>query len=932
MPNPPSLTLEEKKEEPFLSRLFGSVKSTQSQKETYQVVNENFPSDGGRLSREKRKDQSRPPTGTKTGRQKSDPSRFTYTEETTIEKSSSHRSSSVEGRLEGNPLYTEDGSFIHESIPPPLEFEIGKELPPPLRDFNETPTSSRTGVNPSRLSSSFDNLNDNDILPSSLSSQNQIGLSTESCEGRSSTDSLTTTPLPGIYIRSNQSLNKVRKPSGLSQAKESLSRFREEQLRNQLDIETTGPLSLDSSLNLVQHVGEEFRKTISANDVPYSRVTADNLIDNSAVSSPRSASVMRSVSVNSPASSSRASSIRSRKSSIGDELESDSSLSKVSLRKIKRESSFKSQTEEEEEKVPEFLRIQLNRVQNKVGSVVVFGTEQKSVSSSNKTTIVNVREWTDVSQRADRSIVVNVETEKPRDQSEIIVEGKNLIEVDNKNMTEEKRSSPQTIHQQSSMAFSGKGFSKKKSNEEPSQKDEEIVLRRPSVVDRSIVIDQSMGALPSPTVKGGDEPELFKVFARRSFKLKDPEMESSLENDPSDVDKENHLPPSTYEETFVNQQRRPERHSVIPSFSSGPVIKPSVPVLKNVITNRYSCGNVNIGSPHNTEFMPVSVLSNNVISSGDESDPKIISTQWESSIFKGRANEIGINITPSKSQGYASQLRKGSIPISEKNVEMSMVQDNSNQKFTKQIFYNVNQKSNQVKNFEKCSVTKINDKESPYFENVRRSTILNQSEVSDGSSVEIEQNAKTPKGQAVVWPPRPQFSEQLSESDTSSQSRSSLPCTQSSRSPISLPSQGRASLPKSKILNSFKEQHSPLISDDVESQSSGSIEEISSGKSTMSVDNRRRSLKDTTTSSNSILAEARNTTFTHSFDNHSSPLALSYLGRGETSLKLSRKGSVDESLKSAAAVEDWRVLVKQRREDRMKQTKTPDTEEIIIEV
>lgn len=30
--------------------------------------------------------------------------------------------------------------------------------------------------------------------------------------------------------------------------------------------------------------------------------------------------------------------------------------------------------------------------------------------------------------------------------------------------------------------------------------------------------------------------------------------------------------------------------------------------------------------------------------------------------------------------------------------------------------------------------------------------------------------------------------------------------------------------------------------------------------------------------------------------------------------------------------EDWRVLVRQRREGRLKQTKTPDAEEIIIEV
>lgn len=42
-------------------------------------------------------------------------------------------------------------------------------------------------------------------------------------------------------------------------------------------------------------------------------------------------------------------------------------------------------------------------------------------------------------------------------------------------------------------------------------------------------------------------------------------------------------------------------------------------------------------------------------------------------------------------------------------------------------------------------------------------------------------------------------------------------------------------------------------------------------------------------------------------------------------------GKGGEPVQGQTSTEDWRVLVRQRREGRLKQTKTPDSEEIIIE-
>lgn len=998
----PALYMEDRRDEATLTRAFSSSFSGYHHnlpKETEDFIASSLTPSENRASREKRKDPFKTPTGTKSSRQKSDPSRFSYTPQhhesvtQAVERNggSSQRSSSVEGRLEGNPF---DDSFER-----PRQYEFVADVSYAQREKTEEEsevilrravigekkesTSTSKGVILNRLSSSYDSLESDEMVPEVLLKKQSIN-SLESCEGRSSTDSLTTTPLPGIYIRSNQSLAKVKRKSLQNQAKEAISRWKEEhsQLENfcppkpDKEFSFSGPMSLDSSLSAVQYE-EDLRKSISVNEV-HSGV---NELKNHPPVTAKPVTVFRSASIHSSTSSSRGSSARSRKSSIGDELESDSSLPRVSLRKVKREPSLKkTEAESEAESVPEFMRIQLNRVQNK-GNAVIFDTEQqqtaKPPSGAHKTASTNVVQVR--SEIAEPVLITKSDrqnnyqyAEKPKEQSEIIVEENSLIEVgSNKEFSSsainDKLSEMGNVVTSVSCTYTSsppapfKDVLPKAQNEEQQQhrkKKEEIVLRRPSVVDRAIVIDQTMGALPSsPTpTKDTEEPELFKVFARRSFKMKDPEFEAMMHAGQSnEMDKENHVP-SFKSSVDVEQTTTTTTLTKINerSNTSSTTINNAIPTMKNISSKRYSLGSAIPPFVNPVDYKPtVIVLSGNATTTNDDSDTAL--SLCSKVYSEGQSPQSGISSHPlndslsgkSKSQSphiAQSEISKGEFEgnfssSSEDNVDVNYKSNSRVKKvnsFSKTGVQNYSSNINKSLGSQPRETSRNPEKDtsnnfvprdietvSSSFNSaiIRRSVLATSNVIStspsessstDESHSPVVSSIKPFRGQTVIWPPRNQ------PSYPSDAVAGSPPRADINRSPGKITSSSFSSTESHSVLN----ENELRTANEAEPSPPKAI---SMGSS----EPRKQSLKE---GSSVLIAEARNTTFSHSFDAHSSPLALSYLGRSETPHKVERKGSAEEGRNNVGGAEDWRVLVRQRREDRMKQTKTPEAEEIILEV
>ena len=343
----------------------------------------------------------------------------------------------------------------------------------------------------------------------------------------SSTDSLTTTEIPGVYIRP------------LSQYKKSpdLETNLEAQVLCNTSIErvdslegTSGPLSLDSSITLIPMEEECIRKTISSSQVSanihtpgnvenvsthtYNKVfsyssepASTHFIKRSQIhgtevsaksnesmpkalrSGPGPANVLRSMSLSTSDANNYG--IVYRRASSADELEAkehiEDNISSTRNKLKRRDSSLSrrgSNQEPTSQVVPEFMRIQLNKVECKPQRII-YSTEADDHEEKLKSSEENLtREF-------DTNVVSDVD---------VVTKSENAA-LDAQDSTDERIRRASTTSQLS-----------QSSNVTES---EEVLLRRPLRREKSLIIDTSQ------VTKNEEEPELFKVFARRSFKVRE---------------------------------------------------------------------------------------------------------------------------------------------------------------------------------------------------------------------------------------------------------------------------------------------------------------------------------------------------------------------------------------------------------------------------
>lgn len=224
----------------------------------------------------------------------------------------------------------------------------------------------------------------------------------------------------------------------------------------------------------------------------------------------------------------------------------------VSITKIH----MKRERESVQTTIPEFLSRQLNKVENRPTSNVVFKTPSpKIIDEHSKPKIFNFEPETETPKRKFSKEDVEI---IDKEVSEEIVEVPKTPLVPITPMTPQSN----RIYKKHSERKSSTSLKSGDSSSQDSldKLDDEVVLRRKSLVKQ----------------KAEEEPELMKVFARRSLKLKDSESEelsqqvkamveeSNVSQKSRDSDKENHTdsPPEERKKSVITKESETRRKSI----------------------------------------------------------------------------------------------------------------------------------------------------------------------------------------------------------------------------------------------------------------------------------------------------------------------------------------------------------------------------------
>ncbi|XP_047735510.1 uncharacterized protein LOC108664411 isoform X2 [Hyalella azteca] len=501
------------------------------------------------------------------------------------------RSCSVEGRLEGHkhessfsvsqkpPITVPIASYVERRSPGRSEANVKKaksfrEIGNPVnivkRDSSRRSWFGRDSsveYETTRLSASYDNLDENfatnqssvQIASPSVSSLvnrehrkrsvSKVVLSPAQSSALSSTDSLTTTEIPGVYIRPLSQYRQSRVES--EETNESPSYFCTQQTHFNTFAESCtgdnlgGPHSLDSSITLIPKEEENIRKTSSSDHVSSHIIIQKSDLETYehyrvSNSQPESAFMKRqitagtsvteitlsdqpedikNISVPGPTSVARSLSLRyadtggpvgilNRRSSSADELEQPESKIFINRPRFdKRETSLSRTSSQDTEppSVPEFMRIQLNRVENKSQRILYSSENTVSGAPTDETKIGRTKQSLDDP------------TELPEVQCEISTSQQNpsLCTPKHPHSRDNKENTPPVTA--------------------VGESSDDAVMLRPLRREKSLVID------PCVLPKKEEEPELYKVFARRSFKVRETfdstlqDDEASQEDDSSDL-------------------------------------------------------------------------------------------------------------------------------------------------------------------------------------------------------------------------------------------------------------------------------------------------------------------------------------------------------------------------------------------------------------
>ncbi|XP_076069354.1 uncharacterized protein LOC143041405 isoform X3 [Oratosquilla oratoria] len=194
----------------------------------------------------------------------------------------------------------------------------------------------------------------------------------------------------------------------------------------------------------------------------------------------------------------------------------------VALRSLKKEPSVKkiAPPSGESDNLPEFLRIQLNKVESKGNTTTIFDTESED-TDSNLPRVEPLPLSTSPS-LGDVTVFESARVHKHARLHHAVSED---------GVIDSKRNSDD------SFSLSSREATLKREKSSGSLRDEKspettvdrVVLRKPLVHERTNVLERSSSVTSQQgsSADATEEPELFKVFARRSFKLKDSDKEKT---------------------------------------------------------------------------------------------------------------------------------------------------------------------------------------------------------------------------------------------------------------------------------------------------------------------------------------------------------------------------------------------------------------------
>ncbi|XP_045126851.1 serine/arginine repetitive matrix protein 2-like isoform X3 [Portunus trituberculatus] len=265
-------------------------------------------------------------------------------------------------------------------------------------------------------------------------------------------------------------------------------------------------------------------------------------------------------------------------------------------RPLRREASVKRlpapMNDSESVAVPEFMRIQLNRVESK-GQSVIYDTEQEKGGR---------KEEEDVPRKDTGSMDIPKDTPTEPDLNPL---KKDMAVKDAptpaaaKDVTRKASMQGSRPLLKDTRDVSPSGVIDGEGNTETPEQ-ERVQLRRPVVTDRTPTAERSAAAATTTPITSRDQPELFKVFARRSFKIKDSDkelFETSIEDTGVEA--------SSEVSEMVVSSVRPSSTSPRPPVNTSPATDAQKIGINAISYNRKSVGNPALS------FMPPPVSSAN---------------------------------------------------------------------------------------------------------------------------------------------------------------------------------------------------------------------------------------------------------------------------------------------------------------------------------
>ncbi|XP_027232985.2 uncharacterized protein [Penaeus vannamei] len=1011
---------EEKKDEPLLQRLFGSVRSGRRRSRgNGDDSRENSVSPlrrGGdqRASREKRRDSSGsrfsmlgrastkahndshplPPSG-----RARDPSRERPYKESSSSPPQTPRSSSVEGRLESTgpgqqsafqiSSYEDRPSRPFSGVRKVKSFREVAGQPETQREPIHRKVSSQSNVEErisisskiSRISASFESL-DNESDSKLTHTANSSGTSSteilSTSPQRSSTDSLTSTQIPGVFIRQHsQNQHRV----GITKHQDQFQQSHYLQQGNQDS--GSGPLSLDSSISLhTRESDEHMRKASSVDHVSYV-IGSWHPVKDSEVPDPvvhktteiKQTLVSKNISAEikpadrvSPKQALRSHSLQGDDAGhpVSGTDESEPEGERTPRRPLKKEPSMKRvpPREVEPDPVPEFMRIQLNRVESK-GQSVVYETEQeKGIKVDGK------------------------DKEIPRSQADLSVKETSMTELSDGAAvyrSESKDGKSSSLNKRGSAQFSKgslRDVSPSSGNVEivdsdsnvegttPDSTVERVVLRKPLVSERAPLMERASSMSSQGTSSKNEQPELFKVFARRSFKVKDIEKEKSQESD--NEEEENIEETSEVSEVTVIPTRAPvaspaspipSKETALPATSISLTAGHQKPSLNTISFNRKSVGNPALAFcpppiTNTSTAAPGSPKATVLVVSGNTS-PLPMSTDVTSNAVSTSRNIS--NITTTSSTMISSSASRSITTITTPN------NASVNKPVTAPIHGPTVRSSNAMVTSE-AGVTVTTSNSSIYSKIISRSSSVtatnevnkNEQESAPATPPPAKLSVSGRSGSSIVWPPRPQPQEETQPavhlSHTSHTNVTGLQSKKVSRSPSSVsesedvkPAEVTESkegpveispldigAARRRFMSGGKDRPQAPATPPSQNVSSVSTAPVPSSPGTVSLLSKPSSAPATETRSAapSFTVTVRTqspSSVAHTDSQAPTTAVTNTLAENTVNTSVSASPGKSEHGVAQQAAEDWRVLVRQRREGRLKQSKTPDTEEIIIE-